>query len=352
MILTTVALVNVASAQTAKNGSFPTTCAEEDNINIPIYLPRYDRLRVTATHPTYSPDFEPRKGADFYGCDPFPLIFQLGQEDGSSAEFKQGGFGTSEEHYVEELGSERGISEPVSECPRGFSDGGLDSLVNLAIAASRDDVEPVMALTFDYGQRAAEEEIESARRISAHYKIEHAVIGLPWIEEFCESALTRRGEIPTFDELPVDEDAIDSAAAVWVANRNGVFVNVAAAVAEARGIELVVAGFNAEEAETFPDNSPEFVAAANALAEYSDIELRYRKPVVEELINRLAGLFRDEHPPTQAGMDRRPKPGVDRGPAKAAVNEALQKLTGEHIWNHVNWEKWFKENKRKKKWDA
>ena len=51
-------------------------------------------------------------------------------------------------------------------------------------------------------------------------------------------------------------------------------------------------------------------------------------------------------------MDRRPKPGVDRGLAKAAVNEALKKLTGENIWNHVNWEKWFKDNKRKKEWDA
>lgn len=55
-----------------------------------------------------------------------------------------------------------------------------------------------------------------------------------------------------------------SAEAVWVPNRNGVFVNVAAAFAEALGAGLVVAGFNAEEALNFPDNSPAFVEAANA----------------------------------------------------------------------------------------
>lgn len=94
------------------------------------------------------------------------------------------------------------------------------------------------------------------------------------------------------------------------------------------------------------------VATSKALAEYRDIDLRYRKPIVEELIKRLAGLHVDENPPRPPGMDRRPKPGVDRTLAKAAVNEALKKLTGENLWNHVNWEKWFKDNKRKKEWDA
>ncbi len=41
-------------------------------------------------------------------------------------------------------------------------------------------------------------------------------------------------------------------------------VNLAAAVAEARGLDSVIVGFNAEEAATFPDNSARFVEHVNA----------------------------------------------------------------------------------------
>jgi len=53
-----------------------------------------------------------------------------------------------------------------------------------------------------------------------------------------------------------------SARAVWVPARNAVFVSVAAALAETLGADCVVAGFNREEAETFPDNSRAFLDAA------------------------------------------------------------------------------------------
>jgi 7-cyano-7-deazaguanine synthase len=54
-----------------------------------------------------------------------------------------------------------------------------------------------------------------------------------------------------------------------VPNRNGVLVNLAAALAEARGAEHVVVGFNAEEAETFPDNSTRFLDSLNRCLEDS-----------------------------------------------------------------------------------
>jgi 7-cyano-7-deazaguanine synthase len=49
-----------------------------------------------------------------------------------------------------------------------------------------------------------------------------------------------------------------------VPNRNGVFIAIAAAHAEAAGLRRVVVGFNREEGATFPDNTPEFVARTNA----------------------------------------------------------------------------------------
>ena len=59
----------------------------------------------------------------------------------------------------------------------------------------------------------------------------------------------------------------DSLDAVWVPNRNGVFINIGAAFAESYHCEYVVTGFNREEAGEFPDNSAEYVSrASDALA--------------------------------------------------------------------------------------
>jgi 7-cyano-7-deazaguanine synthase len=81
-----------------------------------------------------------------------------------------------------------------------------------------------------------------------------------------------RAPFPEVAAGQLDEENVTSgetARAVWVPNRNGVFVNVAGAFAEALGVDLVVAGFNGEEAATFPDNSAEFVSAANELFQLS-----------------------------------------------------------------------------------
>ena len=50
--------LTVAEATTlrhAKNMSFPTQCAEEDNVNIPIYGGYVSDYQITATFPTYFP---------------------------------------------------------------------------------------------------------------------------------------------------------------------------------------------------------------------------------------------------------------------------------------------------------
>ena len=51
---------------------------------------------------------------------------------------------------------------------------------------------------------------------------------------------------------------------VWVPNRNGLLIAVAAAFAEARAARAVVVGFNREEGATFPDNTEQFVERTNA----------------------------------------------------------------------------------------
>jgi 7-cyano-7-deazaguanine synthase len=148
--------------------------------------------------------------------------------------------------------------------------GGLDSAANLAFCRAKDD--PVLALTADYGQRAAAREISAAKALADHFDVPHRVVDLRWLGDLGGSALTEKARtIPDLETARLDEraEAEKTAAAVWVPNRNGVLINVAAAFAERIGATQVVVGFNAEEALTFPDNSTEFLNRSTSALEYS-----------------------------------------------------------------------------------
>jgi 7-cyano-7-deazaguanine synthase len=73
----------------------------------------------------------------------------------------------------------------------------------------------------------------------------------------------------------MSEDELDgararrTAKAVWVPNRNGIFLNMAAAIAEVRNARWVITGFDREEAATFPDNSVAYIQAATRAFAYS-----------------------------------------------------------------------------------
>jgi 7-cyano-7-deazaguanine synthase len=147
--------------------------------------------------------------------------------------------------------------------------GGLDSTVALALARSEGPVG--LALTANYGQRSAAREIEASRRIAAALGVAHRVVDLEFLGELGGNALTDRARrLPTPGERDLSGAAAErSADAVWVPNRNGLLVNAAAAFAEALGLRRILVGFNAEEGETFPDNTGAFLDAANAALEFS-----------------------------------------------------------------------------------
>lgn len=137
---------------------------------------------------------------------------------------------------------------------------GLDSSVNLFEAHQREEV--VLALTFDYGQKAAKKEIEQAAKLAVHLKIPHKVLPLPWFKDFNKSSLLVESEtVPTGSRVDIQshEQSLQTAKSVWVPNRNGIFLNIGAAFAEALGAQVVIPGFNAEEATTFPDNSESYM---------------------------------------------------------------------------------------------
>jgi len=150
---------------------------------------------------------------------------------------------------------------------------GLDSVAALAIAAESCEID--MALTFDYGQRAGQREIEYSRKVCEHFRIENRIINLGWLGEITNTSLVNRNEeVPSLSFEDIDEAAPatiteNSAKSVWVPNRNGVMLNIAGSFAESRGCDYIVVGFNGEEAGTFPDNSFDYVQAMDHAFSYS-----------------------------------------------------------------------------------
>ncbi len=146
---------------------------------------------------------------------------------------------------------------------------GLDSSVNLYEALKEYEV---TALTLNYGQKALKKELEKSTQLTKKCKVSHQVIELSFFKNLGSSSLTSDNlKIPVGDEIKIDsmEKSQSSATKVWVPNRNGIFLNIAAGIAEALNAEFVIPGFNLEEAQTFPDNSEKFMEALDESFSYS-----------------------------------------------------------------------------------
>lgn len=146
---------------------------------------------------------------------------------------------------------------------------GLDSSVNLFQASQ--DLDVVLALSFDYGQKAATKELESARKLAKSLKVTHKVLDLKWFRDFNKSSLLTQEMIPIGPRVDLNDLKIsqESAHSVWVPNRNGIFLNIAAGFAESLSADFVIPGFNLEEAQTFPDNSEDFMSSLDDSFSYS-----------------------------------------------------------------------------------
>ena len=161
--------------------------------------------------------------------------------------------------------------------------GGLDSAVNLKRASVETDV--LLALTFDYGQEAAPREIEASARMCVALGVPHRVVGLDWLAEITQTALVS-GEkeipAPSPEDLDSPEACARSASAVWVPNRNGVFIAVGAAFAESMGAHEVI----------FLD----YCDSGMAGSQVNQDPKAYINAPDEEVVARLVDIIRDLQP--------------------------------------------------------
>lgn len=153
--------------------------------------------------------------------------------------------------------------------------GGLDSLV--ALGSCKDEYGIKLALTFDYGQKSVVEEIEASKKIVSFYKIEHKIIKLDWLREITKTALVSNENVPT-ENLGTKE----SSTSVWVPNRNGLFLNIAACFADSYQYDYIIFGANKDEGETFSDNTEDFRTSISKVFESSTLQ---KPKVVAPLIN-------------------------------------------------------------------
>jgi 7-cyano-7-deazaguanine synthase len=139
--------------------------------------------------------------------------------------------------------------------------GGLDSTVSLATLMEDPHYDVLRCISFNYGQRSWQNEFRAMQAIAQHYNVPLQSIELGWLKH-----LVPEGYSPGFQGVATHLSD------VWVPNRNGVMLNIAASIAEALGAGLIAFGANLDEAEAgFPDNSEEYWFALNKSLQYSTL---------------------------------------------------------------------------------
>lgn len=159
--------------------------------------------------------------------------------------------------------------------------GGLDCTV--ATSVYDKDYE-IHAITFNYGQKAAEQEIIASRKICEKMGWSHEVVDLAWLAQISNSSLNTSEDIPevTEDDLDNLDKSSETASNVWVPARNTVFTSIALSYAESIGAEIIIVGWNGEEGETFPDNSKEYLEEFNELIDVgSPDKIRIEAPAID-----------------------------------------------------------------------
>ena len=159
--------------------------------------------------------------------------------------------------------------------------GGLDCTV--ATSVFDGDFE-IHAITFNYGQKAAKQEISASKRICERMGWTHEVINLPWLSKISTSSLNTDEDVPEPEENDLDDldKSGETASSVWVPARNTVFTSIALSYAESIGAEIIVVGWNDEEGATFPDNSKEYLEKFNSLIDVGSPEkIRIEAPAID-----------------------------------------------------------------------
>ena len=155
--------------------------------------------------------------------------------------------------------------------------GGMDSALSTKIA----EIEgyEVVALHFNYGQRTQSKELECFRKVSSAMQAKQTYeIDLPFFAQIGASALTDvRIDVPTGgleEGVPV----------TYVPFRNGIFLSIAAAVAEKHAAQAIFIGVVEEDSSGYPDCRERYIAQmqnAINLGTKDETNIEIKMPLVD-----------------------------------------------------------------------
>lgn len=159
--------------------------------------------------------------------------------------------------------------------------GGLDCTVATSVFSKDHEIH---AITFNYGQKAFQRELQASKEICNKMNWTHEVIDLPWLAKISNSSLNTNEDIPELKEEDLDDlnKSQESASNVWVPARNTVFTSIALSYAESIGADAIIVGWNGEEGATFPDNSKEYMEKFNELIDVgSPKKIKIEAPLID-----------------------------------------------------------------------
>ena len=132
--------------------------------------------------------------------------------------------------------------------------GGMDSTLSAYIM--KNEGYEIIAVHFNYDQRTQTKELECFENIceSLHVKQKY-ILDLDFFKQLGASALTDKNiEVPT-------QGVEEGVPITYVPFRNGIFLSMAAAIAEKEGAQLISIGVVEEDSSGYPDCREEYIKA-------------------------------------------------------------------------------------------
>lgn len=154
--------------------------------------------------------------------------------------------------------------------------GGMDSTALLSYAEKT--YEHVIALSFFYGQRHAQRELEAAKAITEKLGVQHMIVNAAQV-----FSVTNLNTALINHAIAVPDGLYDekSMAITVVPGRNLIFLSIAASVAEAEGCAFMFTGVHAGDHAIYADCRQPFIRAANeAISASSDGKVFLQAPFV------------------------------------------------------------------------
>jgi len=154
--------------------------------------------------------------------------------------------------------------------------GGMDS--TLAAYMMKQEGYAIIAVHFNYDQRTQKKELECFKAITQALDVtQEYILDLDFFKQLGASALTDTNiEVPT--------DGIEEGVPVtYVPFRNGIFLSMAAAIAEKEGAQCITIGVVEEDSSGYPDCTEAYIAAmqrAINLGTKDETKIEIKMPLV------------------------------------------------------------------------